>query len=273
MGKCGSCCCCCCRRGCCCDKRDMSVLIGLLLAAVAVAVPIVLHETNDQVGHVVINYIRGYLKEATETIEKPNNEEEDQLFTATPKEKYRLAIFQLLTDAESCLPHLGLIAFGLGCTNAPLSLLLVCSALFRLPCGLALWLSAAVVQLVAVGLPLLVFAAILILYVAAQLHLYIEAACAATAVAILYLMALIVWLTVLGCYNQMKQGDVAYRRYGGGVTSNEAGYQRRSNGGSNGQQRRSAGYQLRHYYPPHTTGTMTSSSSSIRQLPPLPHHN
>ncbi len=52
--------------------------------------------------------------------------------------------------------------------------------IFRLPCGLGLWLSASILQLVVIGIPVLVFASILILYLAAQLHLYVEAACAAS---------------------------------------------------------------------------------------------
>lgn len=36
----------CCKRGCCCcNKRDLTVLFGFILAAIAVAVPIVIHET------------------------------------------------------------------------------------------------------------------------------------------------------------------------------------------------------------------------------------
>ena len=55
----------CCKRGCCCcNKRDFSVLFGFILAAIAVAVPIVIHETNQEYGLVVIKFIRQYLSQA-----------------------------------------------------------------------------------------------------------------------------------------------------------------------------------------------------------------
>ena len=55
------------------------------------------------------------------------------------------------------MPQLGLVAFGLGCANAPLNLLLICSALFRLPCGLGLWLTASILQMVVIGMPIFVY--------------------------------------------------------------------------------------------------------------------
>lgn len=158
------------------------------------------------------------------------------------------------------MPHLGLVAFGLGCANAPLALLLICSALFRLPCGIGLWLTASILQMVIIGMPIFVYTFILILYVAVQMKLYVEAACAASILCLFYLLALIMWLTVLGCYHQMKDQErgLTYRRH---EEANE-GYCRRSNQGAH--HRRSNGYQLRHFYP-------GSTSSTSRQLPPLPH--
>ena len=44
---------------------------------------------------------------------------------------FRLAIFQLIQETENQIPQLGLVAFGLGCANALLNLLLICSTLFR----------------------------------------------------------------------------------------------------------------------------------------------
>ena len=123
-----------------------------------------------------------------------------------------MAIFQLLQDTEHCLPQLGLVAFGLGCANAPLALLLICSALFRLPCGLGLWLTASIIQFCVIGLPVFVYCFILIVYVALQMKLYVEASCAASVLGLFYLLALIVWLTVLGCYHQMKQA-IAFNYY------------------------------------------------------------
>ena len=172
---------------------------------------------------------------------------------------FRLAIFQLLQDTEDHLPQLGLVAFGLGCANAPLALLLICSALFRLPCGLGLWLTFSIMQMVIIGMPIFVYSFILVLYIAAQMKLFVEAACMASVIGLFYLLALIMWLTVLGCYHQMKDQErgLSYRRH----EENE-GYCRRSNQGVH--HRRSNGYQLRHFYP-------GSTSSASRQLPPLPH--
>lgn len=183
-----------------------------------------------------------------------------KVYQTFPRFFSRLAIFQLLTDTEAQMPHLGLVAFGLGCANAPLALLLICSALFRLPCGIGLWLTASILQMVVIGMPIFVYTFILILYVAVQMKLYVEAACAASILCLFYLLALIMWLTVLGCYHQMKDQErgLTYRRH---EEANE-GYCRRSNQAAH--HRRSNGYQLRHFYP-------GSTSSTSRQLPPLPH--
>lgn len=252
----------CCKRGCCCcNKRDFSVFFGFILAAIAVAIPIVIHETNQEFGHLAIKYIRTYLSQAGQNGANKGKTGEtlSQDQELEPGEKYKLAIFQLLEDTEHCLPQLGLIAFGLGCANAPLALLLICSALFRLPCGLGLWLTASIIQFCVIGLPIFVYCFIIIVYIALQMKLYVEASCAASVLGLFYLLALIVWLTVLGCYHQMKEQEsgLAYRRH-----DENDGYSRRPQG----HQRRSNGYQLRHFYPSHT-----GSSTSSRQLPPLPH--
>jgi len=253
----------CCKRGCCCcNKRDFSVFFGFILAAIAVSIPIIIHETNQEFGLIAIKYIKSYLSQTEKdevVVGKPENSP-NQNPVLEPREKYELAIFQLLQDTEHCLPQLGLVAFGLGCANAPLALLLICSALFRLPCGLGLWLTASIIQFCVIGLPVFVYCFILIVYVALQMKLYVEASCAASVLGLFYLLALIVWLTVLGCYHQMKQeqeSGMAYRRH-----EECDGYSRRPQG----HQRRSNGYQLRHFYPSHT-----GSSTSSRQLPPLPH--
>ena len=53
----------CCKRGCCCccNKRDLTVLFGFVLAAVAVSVPIVIHETDQDYGQTAIDLARQYL--------------------------------------------------------------------------------------------------------------------------------------------------------------------------------------------------------------------
>jgi len=253
MSTCGKRGCCCC-----CNKRDLTVLFGFILAAIAVAVPIVIHETDQEYGLTVIKFIRQYLGQNEVSLPKDQQLNNQQL---NPHQKYKLAIFQLIQDTESHMPQLGLVAFGLGCANAPLNLLLICSALFRLPCGLGLWLTASILQMVVIGMPIFVYTFIIILYVAVQMKLYVEAACAASILALFYLLALIMWLTVLGSYHQMKDHERGrtYRRH-----EETEGYCRRSNQAVSQQARRSNGYQLRHFYP-------GSNSSTSRQLPPLPH--
>jgi len=254
----------CCKRGCCCccNKRDLTVLFGFVLAAVAVSVPIVIHETDQDYGQTAIDLARQYL--AQKDVQSPKLQEAASATVVKddlqPHEKYKLAIFQLLQDTEHHLPELGLVAFGLGCANAPLALLLICSALFRLPCGIGLWLTASILQMVVIGMPVFVYSFIVILYVALQMKMLVEAACAASILGLFYLLALIMWLTVLGCYHQMKdqERDRSYRRH----EESAEGYCRRSNQG--GHQRRSNGYQLRHFYPGST------ASTASRQLPPLP---
>ena len=56
-------------------------------------------------------------------------------------------------------------------------------------------------------MPIFVYTFIIILYVAVQMKLYVEAACAASILGLFYLLALIMWLTVLGSYHQMKDQE------------------------------------------------------------------
>jgi len=149
MSTCGKRGCCCC-----CNKRDLTVLFGFILAAIAVAVPIVIHETDQEYGLTVIKFIRQYLGQNEVSLPKDQQLNNQQL---NPHQKYKLAIFQLIQDTETHMPQLGLVAFGLGCANAPLNLLLICSALFRLPCGLGLWLTASILQMVVIGMPIFVY--------------------------------------------------------------------------------------------------------------------
>ena len=71
------------------------------------------------------------------------------------------------------------------------------------------------IQMVVIDLPVFVYCFILIIYVALQMKMYVEASCAASILGLFYLMALIVWLTVLGCYHQMKVSNfyVTIKKY------------------------------------------------------------
>ena len=79
--------------------------------------------------------------------------------------------------------------------------------------GLGIWLTTSILQFLVIGLPVFVYCFILIVYVALQMKLYVEASCAACILGLFYLLALIVWLTVLGCYHQMKVSLVSFSKY------------------------------------------------------------
>ena len=81
--------------------------------------------------------------------------------------------------------------------------------------GLGIWLTTSILQFLVIGLPVFVYCFILIVYVALQMKLYVEASCAACILGLFYLLALIVWLTVLGCYHQMKvkQALIFFSKY------------------------------------------------------------
>ena len=84
----------CCKRGCCCccNKRDFSVLFGFILAAIAVAVPIVIHETNHEYGLIVLKFIRQYLSQAEgrhEGIGGTVQDDQTQPQSLEPGQKYK----------------------------------------------------------------------------------------------------------------------------------------------------------------------------------------
>ena len=80
----------CCKRGCCCccNKRDLTVLFGFILAAIAVAVPIVIHETDEEYGLTALKLTRKYLgqNDAVATI---TADPEQPLSQLPPREKYK----------------------------------------------------------------------------------------------------------------------------------------------------------------------------------------
>ena len=86
----------CCKRGCCCccNKRDLTVLFGFILAAIAVSVPIVIHETDQDYGQAAINLARQYLAQ-NEAVLSPdqNQKKEPGVIVAKddlhPHEKYK----------------------------------------------------------------------------------------------------------------------------------------------------------------------------------------
>ena len=87
----------------------------------------------------------------------------------------RLAIFQLLNDIEAKAPLLAFVSFCLGCINVPLYLFLLIGAIFRRPCPLLFWLIFALLELLLIGIPMIIFIGIICLYLACQLQMYIWA--------------------------------------------------------------------------------------------------
>ena len=83
MSTCGKRGCCCC-----CNKRDLTVLFGFILAAIAVAVPIVIHETDQEYGLTVIKFIRQYLGQNEVSLPKDQQLHNQQL---NPHQKYKYA--------------------------------------------------------------------------------------------------------------------------------------------------------------------------------------
>ena len=83
----------CCKRGCCCccNKRDLTVLFGFVLAAVAVSVPIVIHETDQDYGQKAIDLARQYL--AQKDVQSPKLQEAASATVVKddlqPHEKYK----------------------------------------------------------------------------------------------------------------------------------------------------------------------------------------
>ena len=77
----------CCKRGCCCccNKRDLTVLFGFILAAIAVSVPIVIHETDQDYGQIAIKFARQYLALNDGGTSPAQGVDKDHLH---PREKY-----------------------------------------------------------------------------------------------------------------------------------------------------------------------------------------
>lgn len=129
---------------------------------------------------------------------------------------YRLAIFQLLDDIEAKATQLALFSFCLGCLNIPLHLMLLTGAIFKKSYLLLPWLVVALVEHLAVGVPMIVFFGIISLYLASQLKLVIWASVMIGTVILAFLVSLSSWFTVYRCYHQFKRGYSDYETSGYG---------------------------------------------------------
>ena len=108
----------------------------------------------------------------------------------------RLAIFQLLNDIESKADYLAFTSFCLGCVNVPLYLFLLIGTIFRKSCPILFWLIFALLELLLIGVPMIIFIGIISLYLACQLHLYVLAGTLIGIVMVCFICTFSSWITV-----------------------------------------------------------------------------
>jgi len=232
------CCCACCPGGC--TKRAATLafgFIGLILAASIIVPPIYIYTTQGgQEGDYTIlfpmlKYGRQYLDMITKdqysqesqtisTIASSQNNSiesakttpnDDIIANITPKQKYRLAIFQLLDDTENMAPCMAFFSFVMGCANVPLNIFLIAGACWRKSCLIMPWLVITLLEHLIVGVPLIVFMGLISLYLAAQLHLYIQATILIGFIVTLFFLSLSSWFTVYSCYQLFNEDHYNYR--------------------------------------------------------------
>lgn len=140
----------------------------------------------------------------------------------TPNQKYRLAIFQLLDDTEDMTPCMAFFSFVTGCVNVPLNIFLIIGACWRKSCLIMPWIVITLLEHLIAGVPLIVFMGLISLYLAAQLHLYIQATILIGSIVTLFLLSLSSWFTVYSCYNLFN--DDRYHHYRMGDATNGGSY-------------------------------------------------
>lgn len=207
--------CCLCRS---CTKRMATLALGVvsLVLSVSVVVPpayvYLCPTTSEQedkdysVLFPLIKYGRRYLQNAAAPAPAPSSEtfrNASDSQPLTPGETYRLAIFQLMEDAEEAAPTMALVSFLIGCLNVPLILLLLLGAATRRGCLMVPWLTVTLAEHLVLGLPLVVFVGLIALYLAAQLRLHLVALAMVTAMAFVFFLSLSTWATVYGCYGML----------------------------------------------------------------------
>ena len=107
---------------------------------------------------------------------------------------FRLAIFQLLDDTENMAPCMAFFSFVMGCANVPLNIFLIAGACWRKSCLIMPWLVITLLEHLIVGVPLIVFMGLISLYLAAQLHLYIQATILIGFIVTLFFLSLSSWV-------------------------------------------------------------------------------
>lgn len=107
----------------------------------------------------------------------------------------RLAIFQLLDDTEDMAPCMAFFSFLMGCANVPLNIFLIAGACCRKSCLIMPWIVITLLEHLIVGVPLIIFMGLISLYLAAQLHLYIQAACLMGFIITLFFLSMSSWVS------------------------------------------------------------------------------
>jgi len=232
------CCCACCPGGC--TKRAATLafgVIGLILAGSIIVPPIYLYtaqggkDADYTILFPMLKYGRQYLQKITDdqfqrepltisttslgnnsSMESAKNIPNDNtMANITPRQAYRLAIFQLLDDTEDMAPCMAFFSFVMGCANVPLNIFLISGALCRKSCLIMPWLVITLTEHLLCGVPLIVFMGLISLYLAAQLHLYIQATVLIGAIVTLFFLSLSSWFTVYSCYQLFNDDRYHYR--------------------------------------------------------------
>jgi len=163
-------------------------LLGLALASSIIASPVYIYKTDQDYTKMfpVLTFGRQELAKLSggdplfdnklDLVKDENSVNLETVNYEKDYEKtYKLAIFQLLNDIEAKAPLLAFVSFCLGCVNVPLYLFLLIGAIFRRPCPLLFWLIFALLELLLIGIPMIIFIGIICLYLACQLQMYIWA--------------------------------------------------------------------------------------------------
>jgi len=234
------CCCCACWPGGC-TKRAATLaygVIGLILAVSIIVPPIYIYYTEGgkEADYTrlfpMLKYGRQYLEQITDdqfkdespisistsnvennhSIESAKNTpDNNNIANITPRQAYRLAIFQLLDDTEDMAPCMAFFSFLMGCANVPLNIFLIAGACCRKSCLIMPWIVITLLEHLIVGVPLIIFMGLISLYLAAQLHLYIQAACLMGFIITLFFLSMSSWFAVYTCYQLFNEDRYNYR--------------------------------------------------------------
>jgi len=226
-------------RCCCCGKRGMAItfgLLGLALASSIIASPVYIYKTDQDYTKMfpVLTFGRQELAKLSggdplfdnklDLVKDENSVHLETVNYEKDYEKtYKLAIFQLLNDIEAKAPLLAFVSFCLGCVNVPLYLFLLIGAIFRRPCPLLFWLIFALLELLLIGIPMIIFIGIICLYLACQLQMYIWASVLMGIVMFCFICTFSSWITVYKCYYQFKEGSGYDQHSAGGYGNSSDG--------------------------------------------------